>query len=78
MSRCSVPFCRSTMRAMPAVSRLNRMKFTIMPGELRTNPLGIWPAAAPASTTLVLTAGLASACATMGRAWAASSATTSS
>ena len=40
MSRCSVPFWRSMMSAMPAVMRLNRMKFTIMPGELRTNPLG--------------------------------------
>ena len=28
------------------------MKLTIMPGELSTKPLGIWPAAAPASTDL--------------------------
>ena len=53
MRRCSVPFWRSMMSAMPAVMRLNRMKFTIMPGELRMKPLGVWPAAAPASTTLV-------------------------
>ena len=57
MRRCSVPFWRSTMSAMPAVMRLNRMKFTIMPGELSTKPLGVWPAAAPASTTCVLAAG---------------------
>ena len=57
MSRCRVPFWRSMMSAMPAVMRLNRMKFTSMPGELSTNPLGVWPAAAPASTTLVATAG---------------------
>ena len=63
MSRCSVPLRRSTMSAMPAVIRLNRMKLTIMPGELRTKPLGIWPAAAPASTTLVAAAGWASAAA---------------
>ena len=76
MRRCSVPFWRSTMSAMPAVMRLKRMKFTIMPGELRTKPLGVWLAAAPASTTFVLAAGEASAAATTGRACAASSAVT--
>ncbi len=71
MSRCSVPFWRSMMSAMPAVIKLKRMKFTIMPGELRTKPLGVWSAAAPASTTFVLAAGAASAAATMGLACAA-------
>ena len=78
MSRCSVPFCRSMMSAMPAVMRLKSTKFTIMPGELRMKPLGVWPAAAPASTTLVETAGCSRAWATTGRASLALSATTPS
>ena len=55
--RRNVPLRRSTISAMPALRTLNSMKFTSMPGDERTNPVGTLPLALPESRTLTESTG---------------------